>query len=29
MRADAIGLFPKKVTKCRFLFFEKIRYEDF
>ena len=29
MRADAIGLFPKKVTKCRLLFFEKIRFEDF
>lgn len=29
MRADAIGLFPKKVTKCRFFFFEKIRFEDF
>lgn len=29
MRADAIGLFPKKVTKYRLLFFEKIRFEDF
>lgn len=29
MRADAIGLFPQKVTKCRLLFFEKIRFEDF
>ena len=23
MRADAIGLFPKKVTKCRLLFLSK------
>ena len=29
MRADAFGLFPRKVTKCRLLFFEKIRFEDF
>lgn len=29
MRADAIGLFSKKVTKCRLFFFEKIRFEDF
>lgn len=29
MRADAFGLFPKKVTKCRLFFFEKIRFEDF
>ena len=29
LRADAIGLFPQKVTKCRLLFFEKIRFKDF
>lgn len=29
MRADAFGLFTNKVTKCRLLFFEKIRFEDF
>ena len=29
MRADAIGLFPQKVAKCRLLFFEKTRFEDF
>lgn len=23
MRADTIGLFPQKVTKCRLFFFEK------